>query len=308
MHNQADNNMRRRTFIIVGLFLHLVTVTFGQTDSLRQKIEQIIRSKKADIGVAIEGFENKDTLSVNGDKHFPMQSVFKFHLALAVLNGTDRGKFSLEQKIWIKKSDLLTNTLSPLQKKYPNGNIYLTLSDVLSFTVSQSDNNGCDILFKLIGGTKEVDSYIHDIGIKDVAIQANEEAMSKDWNIQFTNWTTPQSALQLLKNFDERKILSKKSFDFLWELMKDTSTGKNRIKGELPTGTLVAHKTGTSGTNEQGVTAAVNDIGIIILPNGNHVAICVFVSNSKEDIERNEKIIADIAKETWDYFTKKSKK
>ena len=83
--------------------------------------------------------------------------------------------------------------------------------------------------------------------------------------------------------------------------------GKNRIKGQLPTGTLVAHKTGTSDTNEQGVTAAVNDIGIVTLPNGKHFAISVFISNSKEDNETNEKIISGIAKLTWDYFTCKTK-
>jgi beta-lactamase class A len=72
-------------------------------------------------------------------------------------------------------------------------------------------------------------------------------------------------------------------------------------------GTLVAHKPGTSDTNEQGVTAAVNDIGIVTLPNAKHFAISVFVSNSKENGETNEKIIADISKLTWDYFISNSK-
>lgn len=39
--------------------------------------------------------------------------------------------------------------------------------------------------------------------------------------------------------------------------MKETKTGANRLKGQLPQGTVVAHKTGTSGTNKTtGVTAA----------------------------------------------------
>jgi beta-lactamase class A/beta-lactamase class A VEB len=73
----------------------------------------------------------------------------------------------------------------------------------------------------------------------------------------------------------------------------------------VPKGTVVAHKTGWSGTNKDGVTAAVNDIGIIFLPNGQHFAISVFVTNSKEDIATNERIIADIAKVAWDYFSTK---
>ena len=65
--------------------------------------------------------------------------------------------------------------------------------------------------------------------------------------------------------------------------MKETETGKARLKGQLPKEVIVAHKTGSSGTNKAGITAAVNDIGIIFLPNGKHFFISVFVSNSKED-------------------------
>ena len=89
--------------------------------------------------------------------------------------------------------------------------------------------------------------------------------------------------------------------------MRETATGKKRLKGQLPETTIVAHKTGSSGVNKEGLTAAVNDIGVVFLPNGQHFFISVFVTDSKEDAETNEKIIADISKVTWDYFTSKAK-
>ena len=88
--------------------------------------------------------------------------------------------------------------------------------------------------------------------------------------------------------------------------MTETTTGKKRIKGQLPESTIVAHKTGTSGTNEKGISAAVNDIGIVTLANGKHFIITIFVSNSYENEEINEKIISDISKLTWDYFMNKT--
>ena len=87
--------------------------------------------------------------------------------------------------------------------------------------------------------------------------------------------------------------------------MKETETGQNRLKGLLPKGTMVAHKTGSSGVNKEGLTAAVNDIGIVFLPNGQQYFISVFVTKSTENTETNEKIIADISKIIWDYYTKK---
>lgn len=291
-------------FGIIGIIL-ISSSAFAQKDSLKQKIEEIISTKKADVGISIYGIESKDSLSINGNKHYPMQSVFKFHIALKILNLVDNGKLMLQQKVFIKKSDLLPNTWSPIREDYPEGNINLPLSEILKYTVSQSDNNGCDILLNLIGGPKIVNDYIHNLGIKDISIQANEEEMHKDWNIQFLNWTTPNAASDLLLLFFKKKILSKSSFDFLWKIMTETTTGKNAIKGQLPEGTLVAHKTGSSGVNDQGITAAANDIGIVKLPNGKHFIISIFVSNSKENFEANQKIISDIAKAAWDYFVNK---
>lgn len=291
-------------FGIIGIIL-ISSSAFAQKDSLKQKIEEIISTKKADVGISIYGIESKDSLSINGNKHYPMQSVFKFHIALKILNLVDNGKLMLQQKVFIKKSDLLPNTWSPIREDYPEGNINLPLSEILKYTVSQSDNNGCDILLNLIGGPKIVNDYIHNLGIKDISIQANEEEMHKDWNIQFLNWTTPNAASDLLLLFFKKKILSKSSFDFLWKIMTETTTGKNAIKGQLPEGTLVAHKTGSSGVNDHGITAAANDIGIVKLPNGKHFIISIFVSNSKENFEANQKIISDIAKAAWDYFVNK---
>nr|WP_221410236.1 class A beta-lactamase, subclass A2 [Albibacterium bauzanense] len=296
-----------KKFISVMLFSFLSFAAFAQTDLLRQQIEQILISKKATVGVAVFGFEKGDTLSVNNQIHYPLQSVFKFHIALAVLDKVDKGELSLNQKILIKKSDLLPDTWSPIRDDYPNGNVQLTIAKILEYTIAQSDNNGCDILLRLIGGAEVVNNYIHKIGVKDFSIQVNEEDMHREWNIQFLNWTTPTSTIDVLRKFNTGNILSKESYDFLWNTMVETKTGEKRIKGKLPTGTVVAHKTGTSGTNEEGITAAINDVGIVVLPTGEKVAISVLVSNSKESQEVNEEIIADVSKLVWDWFLNKSK-
>jgi len=274
----------------------------AQKKQLREQIYLAIAHKNADVGVSVYGIESRDTITVNGDKHYPMQSVFKFHIAMAVLNQVDKGKLSLSQKIHIKKSELLPDTWSPIRDTHPKGDVLLPLSEIIKYTVAQSDNNGCDILMRLIGGPKPINDYIHSLGIKDVAIKANEEEMHKEWDVQFLNWSTPKAVTDLLVKFYTKKVLSRNSFDFLWKTMVETSTGTNRLKGQLPKGTVVGHKTGTSGTNKQGVTSAINDVGIVKLPNGKHYAIAVFVCNTRENEATNDKIISDISKLVWDYF------
>lgn len=295
-------NQLRLTFLISIL---LSTQAYPQTiETLRKNIKQITKSKNAVVGVAISGIDNGDTLSIHGTNHFPMQSVFKFPIALAMLAEIDKGNFSLEQKIEINKTELLPGLWSPIREKFPDG-ATLTIREILEYTISLSDNVGCDILLKLLGKPQAVETFFSKHNFKDIAIKINEETMQNNWDLQFQNWITPKESNRILRAFYENKnsLLSQKSHDFVWDTMKATQTGKNRLRGQLPENTIVAHKTGWSGTNKStGITAAVNNIGIIFLPNGKYFIISVLVTESKETLETNEQIISDIGKAAWDYF------
>jgi beta-lactamase class A len=211
----------------------------------------------------------------------------------------------LDQYIPISKEDVEPDYYSPIRDSFPDGTSMM-LSKILEYTVCMSDNIGCDVLLRLIGGPKEVETYLRKNGIEDVRIVHNEQVMQSNWINQYDNWTTANCANKMLLKYykNKKKLLSKKSYSFLWEMMKATSTGPMRLKGELPESTIVAHKTGTSGKNDSGMIAAVNDIGIVFLPNGDYYFISVFVSNSMHSYEENEKIIADISKAAYSYFVR----
>lgn len=286
------------------LFLLISGFAFAQQSALEQKINSTIKGKKATVGISVLNFENGFKYHKNAEKKLPMQSVFKFHIAAAVLDFVDKGKLSLDQKISLNKSNLLENTWSPLRDKYPNGNVEVPLSEIIEFTVAKSDNNGCDIMLKLLGGTQTVQKFMDSKGVKGFQIKYNEEAMHKDWNVQYENYSTTSSAVQTLKKFYDGKLLSKKSTDYLMKVMLSTSTGLNKLVEQLPKNTPVARKTGASGKNDAGLTGAENEIAIVNLPNGKHYAIAVFVSNSTETDAVNCKMISDISKTVWDYFNK----
>jgi beta-lactamase class A len=97
-----------------------------------------------------------------------------------------------------------------------------------------------------------------------------------------------------------KRGLSAESQALLLKLMTESIPGAKRLKGQLPAGTVVAHKTGTGGMRD-GITSATNDIGIITLPNGTHLAVAVFVSDSSADEATRESVIARMAKAAWDW-------
>lgn len=277
---------------------------YAQQSTLRAQIEEIAKPVKGIVGVSILGIENRDTLSLNGNARLVMHSVFKFPIALTVLHLVDTGKLKLDQPIHIKKRDMPKNLYSPLREKYPDGNVDLPISELLSYMVSQTDNSACEILLKLIGGPPRVQAYMLQLGIRGIAVRASETDMASLWELQYVNWCKPKEMTVLLDQFYAGKILTKSNTDFLYKIMTETSTGPKRLRGLLPADAVVAHKTGTSPTNAEGLSPATNDVGIITLPNGKHLAISVFVCNSTNDEATREGTIAKIARAAWDYYGK----
>jgi len=294
----------KNIFLIITLLVINVQLKAQSTLQLKKQLQEIIAQKNATVGISIKGITDKDTLSINGSLKMPMMSVFKFHIALAALHQVDKGKLRLDQKFFIKKDELHENTWSPMRDDYPNGNIYLTLDQLLRYTVSHSDNNGCDILLKLLGGPEKVQDFISQQGIKDITIKVNEQQM-RTWDNLYLNTTTPIATTLLLEKFYQGKILKKETSSYLYQIMVETSRGTTWMKAGLPQGTELAHRTGISNTNEQNLRAAMNDIGIVKLPNGHHFTLSIYLMNITEKREDSEKLIADITKATWKYFTEK---
>jgi len=287
-------------------FVLLLNNAFAQQTTLRDQIIELSKPAKGIVGVSVLNLEDRDTVNYNGNSRLVMESVLKLPVAMAVLHLVDVGKVSLTQTIHIKKKDL-PKTYSPLRDKYPDGNVDVSIGDLLSYMVSQSDNDACDILINFLGGPDQVEDYLTmTLKLKGINIEANEADMGKDWNVQYTDWCKPKAIINLIDAFYTGKALLSPSRDFLYKIMTETTTSPSRIKGLLPAGTVVAHKTGSSDTNTAGVAAGTNDVGIITLPNGKHVAIAVFITNSTADAATRDAVIAKIAKAVYDYqLTKK---
>ncbi|WP_336959130.1 class A beta-lactamase [Chryseobacterium contaminans] len=293
--------------IILTLFILFISIPlFSQNNTnpeFKKAIEAILANKKADVGVSIltSGTHKKEVTQINGNKPFPMLSTFKFPIALAVLHKVEKGELSLQQKVYIKKEELLEDTYSPFREKYPEGNIQISLEDCIQWIVVYSDNNLTDILLRMIGGPDYVQNFINS---KDTVIKNDEKDMHKDWDSQFINTITPNEAIRLLEQFYNGKILNKEHTKWLYTAMLNNVAGVKRLKGKLPKEVKVAHRTGTSFTNNAGMTGAINDYGIIELPGKKRIYIAVFVHDTYETFENSEAIIADIAKTAYDYYTK----
>ena len=287
-------------------------------DALLERIASLADSMDARCGVAVI-FDDGDTLSYTGGHSriggsasgrfpvaaspgecFPMASVFKFHQALAVCDRLMRSGVSLDTEVSVGKADLAENTWSPLRDEYPYGGRF-TYGELLAYTLQQSDNNVCDFLFRTVCDVSRTDSYIRSLGIDDFAIACDEETMHDDLSACYSNWTTPLAAAALLEKFYSVRDSSEYT-GYVWKLMSDCRTGQNRIPGHI-SGKVsqIAHKTGTGDIDADDRIMAVNDIGVVLLPDGRHYSIAVFVSDAAAGMEECEEFIAKVSEAIYEY-------
>lgn len=286
--------------------LLLFQVLSVSASDLTSDIQEVIKGKKAQVGVAV--LYKDDAVTVNNDDQYPLMSVFKFHIALAVLKKMEQEGIPLTAVVTLRPSDIDTKTWSPMYKKYKSKKITLSYGDLINYMVSQGDNNACNRLIYFVGGIQNVNAFIKDLGIDQIQLIETEKSMEQDIRKSYNNWSTPLSVAQLLRKVYTEKVLSDKHFAFLEKAMLASASGKDKFRAGLPKEIEVGHKTGMSYRTPEGVRMCDADVGVIYMPEGEKCYLAVLVKDSKESDAVNVKIMADIANKVYSHYSDNSVK
>ncbi len=292
----------------------LAPIELRRDAALEAEIAKIAEAAKGKVGIAAVELDTGRAALLHGDDRFPMQSVYKLPISMAVMEQVRLGKLDLEEKIGVSKEDMVRQGMrSPLRDENPNGGEF-TIRELVRLSIVESDGTASDVLMRVLGGAAPIQEYLATIGIDGIAVVNTEKELGAKWETQFDNYATPVAAAELLRWLNAAASVSTGNdsdrgpspageelteYQLLMKFMADSNPGAKRLKGELPPGTYVAHKTGTSGTRDA-ITSATNDIGVIRFPDGRRVAIAVFVSNSPADEKTREAVIAKTVKAVWD--------
>jgi beta-lactamase class A len=259
----------------------------------------------ATVGYTAIDIESGRRVSQNGSDHFPMASVFKFPVALVVLQRVDAGEFKLDDPITIQPSQF-SRGHSPLRDSAKGRPVMVTVRRLVDLMVAESDNTAVDYFIRRLGGAN-ITGRIRALGGTGVRIDRPENDIAVAINTHGIaayiadprDTATPDGMASLLAAFARRKDgLTPASHDLLFQFMTK-SHNPIRIASALPSGAIVAHKTGT-------MPGVFNDVGIITSADGkHHIAIAVF---TKKAAEQNEdvalKVVGQIARAVYDEFAR----
>lgn len=272
-----------------------VASVFGRDyRSLEDSLLDYAAGLDARIGICFT--DGKDTVAVNADEAFPMLSVVKFPLALAVARKTGERRGSFMDEVYVKASQLHIDTYSPMLNKYPAGkDCKVAISELLEYSLKYSDNNACDILIDYVGGMDSLAYFIKGFVPEGIIVKRTEDDMHKDLMASYDNTATPRAMAGLIRDFD---LNGADKYDLeIKKIMESCETGTDRLAKPFGgTGVVIGHKTGTGPVNpETRRIIAVNDCGYVHLRDGKRYAIAVFVADSGYTLDDTSAIIAHIS-------------
>lgn len=269
--------------------------------NLQEAINEVVKNKNAIIGISvltdssIIAFHN-DTLSL------PLLSVLKFPVALTALNYANSSGTSLDTLFELSADDLKTNTYSPLLSRYPQQKGNIRLDSLIFYSVALSDNNANDILMKYAGGPQAVENYLKKLGFNKIHIATDEDGMHRYSELLLENKADAISISKLFRTFIQQKLFAPEYQRCLFEILTQTSTGKDKLRNGIPDNIVLGHKTGSSPRTLKGIKIADNDAGFFLLPDHRRYYICVLIHNSSENDSTNADIISNVSRLTYEYF------
>ena len=325
-----DMHYRHLPIVLAVTIASAFSPAYGQTtegQSVAAAIERVATGLAGRVGFAAQEIGGGEVIAFNGDESFAMASTYKIAIVTALLDRVDRGELSLDQLVEVTP-DMMVVGETALAETFVHPGIQLSVANLIEVMITESDNTATDICMGLAGGPAAVTENLRRIGITDLRVDRLTAEILRDFyglpglatpavvaeayrnnpalvteagnrNLNFEkdprDHTTPLAMLQLLLAIDGGTAMSPESREFLLETMSRTRTGVGRLKGLLPRGTPVAHKTGTTG-------GVANDVGFITLPDGRRFAIAVFTNSSETSEPDRDRAIAEISRTLFDHF------
>ena len=248
-----------------------IAASSPELSSVEQQLAALVGSKSGDFGIAAVDLSSGKSVSINGDRLYPMASTVKLAVAGAYLAQVDHGRRSLNQQIGNRSAAQLIDVM-----------------------LTRSDNAATDVLIRNLGGPATVQQWLNWNGLSGIRIDRTISQLLRSPRdlLDRRDSSSPLSMISLLRQLDRGTMLSPGSRSYLLALMERCMTGRNRMKALLPYGTRVQHKTGT-------LNGLTGDVGFITMPDGRRLAVAFFARGGSD----RPRTIAQAARAIYDGFS-----
>ena len=296
---------------------------------LADRVDALGKQFSGRVGIAVMSIDDGWLTAWRGDELFPQQSVSKLWVSITALDAVDKGRVSLDDKVTLTKSDLTLfhQPIAALVRK--KGSYTTSLSELMFKAITTSDNTANDKLMRSVGGAEAVRNMLRNKDIEDIRFYNGERALQSKiagliWTPSYSvgnafyqardalpnsvrkaafdryvedpyDGAAPSGIVRALARLKRGELLSPASTKRLLDIMSNTKTGANRLKGGLRPGWRLSHKTGT-GQVYGPYQAGYNDIGILTAPDGRSYAVAVMIKKTSTPLSTRMTLMNNVVR------------
>lgn len=266
---------------------------------MQEQLASLEKSTGGRIGLFAMNTANNMHIQHNADERFPMCCTSKAIGVAAVLKKSMSNPSLLHQKITYTKKDLEFAQWVPITKNHLAEG--MTVADLCSAAIMQSDNAAMNLLVKKLGGLGAMNNFFHSIGDNTSRVDRwwPDEASSIPGDLKDTS--TPKMMAKNLQALVLGDILAPSQRQLLKTWMKKNTTGDTRIRAGVPKNWAVDDKT---GTGDYGTT---NDIGILWPPKCSPIIVAIYFTHNNKNAEPRSDVIAQVTRLVINEFAKSDK-
>jgi beta-lactamase class A len=284
--------------------------------ALQARLDELAKRYREPVGVAVTDVTGGWVAAVNATDTYPQQSVSKLWVVLSVFDAIDQGKLHLADQIRLDQSDRSV-FYQPLASRIGKDGYTTTLEDLIRRALIESDNAANDRLIKAVGGVDVVTATIARKGLAGIAVGATEHELQARtagmvWRDEYGrgnafkearaqlpdgirdvalqaylanpgDGASPMAIATGLTALRKGLLLSPESTRTMISIMSEATTGRMRLKGGLPDGWSIAHKTGTGPDWKTG-SVGINDVALLTAPDGHTYAVAVMMRQTRQGI------------------------
>jgi beta-lactamase class A len=302
------------------------------------KIDALAAKYGEKVGIAVMDIDNGWVAQVNGEDYFPQQSVSKTWVALTVLDFIDRGQLAFEQPVFMGPEDRSVFT-QPIASKIGRKGFTTSIDDLLKRALTQSDNAANDMLIKVLGGVDVVMTTLDRKGLEGLRLGADEKRLQAKiagvpWKDELVlgdrfrlaraqlpdhvrdqameayvadpyDGAQPVAIVQALARLKRGQLLSTANSEWMIDTMMENRTGHSRLRAGAPGNWDIGDKTGT-GQDWDGASVGINDIALMIAPDGKAYAVAVMIQRTKQGMGARRAFMQSVSRAVVEHWREQS--
>ncbi|MFD4866663.1 class A beta-lactamase [Streptomyces sp. NPDC058412] len=261
----------------------------GEGEVVRQ-LRALEREYGARLGAYARDTATGRTVLYRADELFPMCSVFKTMAAAAVMRDLDRDGAFLARRIHYTADDVTAAGGGSVTERPENIAGGLTVAELCSAAISQSDNAAGNLLLRALGGPTAVTDFCRSVGDRTTRLDRWEPALNSAEPSRVTDTTSPRAIGRTYGRLVLGDALTPRHRELLTRWLRATTTSGDRFRAGLPVDWVIGDKTGS------GSYGTSNDVGVAWPPGRPPVVLAVLTTRPEASAPRADALVAKAAK------------